>query len=111
MTESFIRLECYNCLGLRRHLGQNSHFVEGLFGDRGRQSGCITQCRSCGCRLALGLVLVQRRLRTGRAVGHCGGTLGATVGGWVLTARIQGAGEPGHWFPAAVTGEERATTG
>ena len=95
MTEPFTRLECYNRLGLRGHLGRNPHLVEGLSGDRGSRAASPSAVPE-----AVGLPLdwclsIAEELRTGRAVGPCGRAPGATVGRWVPTARIRGAGELG----------------
>ena len=66
MTEPFTRLECYNRLGLRGHLGRNPHLVEGLSGDRGSRAAspsavpeawetlcCVTVLDLAGFRISM----------------------------------------------------------
>lgn len=60
MTEPFTRLECYNRLGLRGHLGRNPHLVEGLSGDLGSRAAAPSAVPEA-VGFALGLVLVHRR--------------------------------------------------
>lgn len=104
MTEPFTRLECCNRLGLRGRLGRNPHLVEGLSGDGGSRAASPSAVPE-----AVGFCPWTGARPSQRSSGLAGPWV--TVGRWVPTARIRGAGEPGHCLPAGVTGEERAATG